>query len=109
MVNLNFCTDCGQAKAEEWADSAKSTANEASDKARSTADAAKDKVQSTASAAQDKAASAADSTQQSAKETKDQSAGFLQQVNPVWLIGIRYDENQLYFFLVFVQFVCIKL
>ena len=68
----------GQAKSEEWVQSTKDTAN-----------AAKDKTTSAAQFAKDTTTSAAQSAQESTQHGKDQSAGFLQQVLPHFILFFK--------------------
>ena len=68
----------GQAKTEEWVQSTKDTAN-----------AAKDRTASAAQSAKDRTASAAQSAHESTQHGKDQSAGFLQQVLPHFILFFK--------------------
>ena len=68
----------GQAKTEEWVQSTKDTAN-----------VAKERTASAAQSAKDKTSNAAQSAQESAQHGKDQSAGFLQQVLPHFILFFK--------------------
>ena len=71
----------GQAKTKEWVQSTKDTAN-----------AAKDRTASAAQSAKDRTASVAQSAQESAQHGKDQSAGFLQQVLPRFILFFKFSS-----------------
>ena len=68
----------GQAKTEEWVQSTKDTTN-----------VAKDRTTSAAQTTKDRTASAVQSAQESAQHGKDQSAGFLQQVLPHFILFFK--------------------
>ena len=68
----------GQAKIEEWVQSTEDTAN-----------VAKDKTTSAAQSTKDRTASAAQSAQESTQHGKDQSAGFLLQVLPYFILFFK--------------------